>query len=242
MTRAITVRPDEADHITLRKQAERLRVRPGTLARMLVHAGLSGDAPAQGRSEAHAALVRLVRRSHQHPARRGGLGERRPCRSRRRAVSVVLDAYVLVALLIADERQTTVRSHVEEWLDVGEELHAPAALPYEVTNVLARLVFKGALKVNDVTEIWQDLATFDLQLHPFDLTHDGPEVAAIIAQLRRRHATYSTYVCLARRFETTLWTLDAALARNAAPPEPDAPATSHSRSKCRTYSSTSSCT
>ena len=62
MTRAITVRLDEADHITLRKQAERLRVRPGTLARMLVHAGLSGDAPAQGCSEAHAALVRLVRR------------------------------------------------------------------------------------------------------------------------------------------------------------------------------------
>ncbi len=56
-------------------------------------------------------------------------------------MSVVLDANVLVALLIADEHQTTVRSHVEEWLDVGEELHAPAALPYEVTNVLARLVF-----------------------------------------------------------------------------------------------------
>ena len=68
MTRAITVRLDEADHIALRKQAERLRVRPGTLARMLVHAGLGGDAPAQGRSEAHAALERLVRRSHQHPA------------------------------------------------------------------------------------------------------------------------------------------------------------------------------
>ena len=85
------------------------------------------------------------------------------------------------------------RGHVEEWLDVGEELHAPAALPYEITNVLARLVFKGALKINDVTEIWQDLAAFDLQLHPFDLTHDGPEVAAITAQLRRRHATDSTY-------------------------------------------------
>jgi len=126
-------------------------------------------------------------------------------------VSVVLDANVLVALLVADERQPTVRGHVEQWLNAGEELHAPAVLPYEVANVLARLVFTGALKINDVTEIWHDLATFDLQLHPFDLTHDGPEVAAIIAQLRRRHATDSTYVCLARRFETTLWTLDAAM-------------------------------
>jgi len=34
-------------------------------------------------------------------------------------VSVVLDANVLVALLVADERQPTVRGHVEEWLDVG---------------------------------------------------------------------------------------------------------------------------
>ncbi|MDQ3887068.1 MAG: hypothetical protein M3308_08730 [Actinomycetota bacterium] len=68
MTRAITVRLDEADHIALLKQAERLRVRPGTLARMLLHAGLGGGALAQGRSEAHAALERLVRRSHQHPA------------------------------------------------------------------------------------------------------------------------------------------------------------------------------
>jgi|AntDryMetagUQ889_1029465.scaffolds.fasta_scaffold49687_1 hypothetical protein len=68
MTRAITVRLDEADHIALRTQAERLGVRPGTLARMLMHAGLSGDAPTQGRSKVHAALERLVRRSHQHPA------------------------------------------------------------------------------------------------------------------------------------------------------------------------------
>ncbi|MDQ3887069.1 MAG: type II toxin-antitoxin system VapC family toxin [Actinomycetota bacterium] len=131
-------------------------------------------------------------------------------------MSVVLDANVLVALLVADERQPTVRCHVEEWLDVGEELNAPAVLPYEVANVLARLVFEGVLKINDVTEIWQDLAAFDLQLHPFNLTHDGPEVAEITTQLRRRHATDSTYVCLARRLETTLWTLDSALARNAA--------------------------
>jgi hypothetical protein len=67
VTRAITVRLDEADHIALREQAERLRVRPGTLARMLVHAGLSGDAPAQGRLDARAALDRLVRRSQQRP-------------------------------------------------------------------------------------------------------------------------------------------------------------------------------
>ena len=67
-----------------------------------------------------------------------------------------------------------------------------------------------------MTEIWQDLAAFDLQLHSFDLVTDGPEIASITVGLRGRHATDSTYVCLAQRLEATLWTLDAALARNAA--------------------------
>ena len=98
----------------------------------------------------------------------------------------------------------------------GEELHAPGVLPYEVANVLARLVFEGALDLDDVTEIWLDLAAFDLQLHSFDLASEGPEIARVTVLLRRRHATDSTYVHLAQRLETTLWTLDGALARNAA--------------------------
>jgi len=63
MTRAVTVRLDEADHAALEKQADQLRVRPGTLARILVHAGLSGNMPAIGSENARTALDRLVKRS-----------------------------------------------------------------------------------------------------------------------------------------------------------------------------------
>lgn len=63
MTRAITVRLDEADHAALVRQADQLRVRPGTLARMLVHAGISGDTSAPEGSGARAAVERLVQRS-----------------------------------------------------------------------------------------------------------------------------------------------------------------------------------
>jgi hypothetical protein len=63
VTRAITVRLDEADHAALEKQAEQLRIRPGTLARILVHAGLSADAATVGNPSARAALDRLVSRS-----------------------------------------------------------------------------------------------------------------------------------------------------------------------------------
>lgn len=65
MTRAITVRLDDADHEALARQAEQLRVQPGTLARMLVHAGLDEAQP--GRLDARDAIARLVRRSRQGP-------------------------------------------------------------------------------------------------------------------------------------------------------------------------------
>ncbi len=69
MTRAITVRLEEADHAALERQAQQVGVRPGTLARMLVHAGLGGDASASDRrAESRAALERLVHRSRQRAA------------------------------------------------------------------------------------------------------------------------------------------------------------------------------
>lgn len=74
MTKAVTLRLDEADQAALHRQAERLQIRPGTLARMLVHAGLNEDAPNPRRSEARAALDRLVQRSRQlAPANAVGL-------------------------------------------------------------------------------------------------------------------------------------------------------------------------
>ena len=65
VTKAITVRLDERDHEALTRQADQLRVSPGTLARMLVHAGLNDENHA-GR-DASAAIARLVRRSRQRP-------------------------------------------------------------------------------------------------------------------------------------------------------------------------------
>jgi predicted nucleic acid-binding protein len=130
-------------------------------------------------------------------------------------VSVVVDASVIVALVVADTRQEAVAAHLNDWVESGEDLHAPAVLPYEIVNVLARLTFDGDLDADDVTAICFDLAALNLALHPLDLAQDGPAVAAITTQLRRRHATDSTYIRLAQQLGTDLWTLDGALARNA---------------------------
>lgn len=131
-------------------------------------------------------------------------------------MSVVVDGSLVVALVVADERQAAVQARFEGWLESGEELHAPAVLPYEVANVLARLAFDGDPTGDDITDTWADLAALDIVLHPFDLTRDGPAVAAITARLRRRHATDSTDIHLAQRIGTTFWTLDGALARASA--------------------------
>lgn len=66
MTRAITIRLDDADHAELERQAGRLGVRPGTLARILVRGGLRADA-APGSTQARAALERLTQRARQNP-------------------------------------------------------------------------------------------------------------------------------------------------------------------------------
>ncbi len=66
MTKAVTVRLTDTDHAALARQTDQLQVSPGTLARMLVHAALSEDAPEP--RDARAAIARLVRRSGQRPA------------------------------------------------------------------------------------------------------------------------------------------------------------------------------
>jgi predicted nucleic acid-binding protein len=96
--------------------------------------------------------------------------------SRRRSMSVVVDADVLIALVVAEEHQAAASEHLARWLDADEELHAPTVLPYQVANVLARLVFTETLAPDEITPIWEDLAAFDLHLHRFDFTADGPAV------------------------------------------------------------------
>lgn len=130
-------------------------------------------------------------------------------------MSVVVDASLIVALVVADERQAAARAHLEAWVEAEEDLHAPAVLPYEIANVLARLMFDGHLDANEIAQTWADLAALDVALHPFNLIQDGPEVAALTARWRRRHATDSTYIRLAQQLDTAVWTLDGPLARNA---------------------------
>lgn len=63
-------------------------------------------------------------------------------------MSGVVDASLIVALMVADQRQGAARARLEGWVESGEVLHAPSVLPYEVANVLARLAFGGVLQAD----------------------------------------------------------------------------------------------
>lgn len=129
---------------------------------------------------------------------------------------VVVDASVVAALFVADERQEEVHARMTRWIRDAEPLHAPSVLPYELSNVLARQSFDGLLNQDDATQIWSDVTQLGIALHPFDPILDGSAVAAITSLLRRRHATDSHYIWIAQLLGTVVWTLDGKIARNAA--------------------------
>lgn len=130
-------------------------------------------------------------------------------------MTAVVDACLPVALITPDPKQVLVAARIRAWIAAGEELHAPAVLPYEIANVLARRVWEGTFNLADVPQAWADLQALGITLHAFDFLTDGPHVAAIAGTLRRRHATDCVYISLAQRLGSEVWTIDGPLARTA---------------------------
>jgi predicted nucleic acid-binding protein len=127
-------------------------------------------------------------------------------------VAVVVDASLVAALASRDVRAGAVEQRFRDWLDAGEELHAPSLLPYEVANALTRLVVAGRLPSVRLAEAWSHVERLPLQLHPLQ---SGPSVIAIALRLHRQTSYDAAYIFLAQQLGGELWTLDGPLARNA---------------------------
>ena len=130
-------------------------------------------------------------------------------------MAVVVDAGIVVALFTPDPRQALAQTRYRAWVSVGEERHAPAVMPYEVLNVLARQVWDGVLTAAEADAVCADLGGLGITMHPFEVTREGPRSLAIARMLRRRHATDCAYVSLAERLGTVVWTLDGPFAQAA---------------------------
>lgn len=128
-------------------------------------------------------------------------------------MAVVVDANILIVLVSSEERRQKVRDRLSYWSEVGEQLHAPALLPYEVANGLARLMSAGLMTPQDLRSAWHTFERLRITYHPLHL--DGDKVVSIALQLRRSSAYDAAYVALAQDLGAELWTLDGPLARNA---------------------------
>jgi len=127
----------------------------------------------------------------------------------------VVDACLPVALITPDPKQAVVAAKFRAWSTAGEDLHAPGILPYEIANVLSRLVWEGNFDPADIPQAWADIQDLGIPLHPFDFLADGPRIASIARALRRKHATDCAYISLASRLRCDVWTIDGQLARSA---------------------------
>ena len=130
-------------------------------------------------------------------------------------MAAVVDACLPVALITPDPKQAAVAAKFRAWAAAGEDLHAPGVLPYEIANVLARLVWEGNFTAADIPQSWVDIQALGITPHAFDFLADGPQIAAIASALRRKHATDCAYISLALRLGCDVWTIDGPLARAA---------------------------
>jgi hypothetical protein len=80
-------------------------------------------------------------------------------------VAIVVDAGLPIALAVGDPRAPTVDNLRQGWLTAGEELHAPALLPYEVANALTRLVAASMFPAQRVQAAWQTVMAVPITYH-----------------------------------------------------------------------------
>jgi predicted nucleic acid-binding protein len=127
-------------------------------------------------------------------------------------MAFVVDASVILAWLLPDERSADAQSVIER-LALGHQAQAPALLPYEVGNALLQAQRRRRIPAALAVELEQAWARLPIALAPAD--HAS---AARAGELARRHdlSLYdAAYLELAQHRRFALATLDAPLRRAA---------------------------
>jgi predicted nucleic acid-binding protein len=125
---------------------------------------------------------------------------------------VVLDACVVLALVLSEERAEDVSRALGDWAAAETALHAPALAHYEIASGLTRSRAGGSLRAEDVAEAWEIVAGLGLILHE---PADGERVVEIACELEWHSAYDAAYLALGERLGVEVWTLDGPLYRNA---------------------------
>lgn len=109
-------------------------------------------------------------------------------------MAIVVDANLVIALAVDDDRAPAITTQFAQWTRDGERLHAPDLLPYEVASGLTRMIAAGAFPEDDLARAAATIRSLPIVYHPLD---DPAGAVEIALQLGRRSAYDAAYILLA---------------------------------------------
>jgi predicted nucleic acid-binding protein len=116
---------------------------------------------------------------------------------------IVVDTNIFLAVLLEEpEREAVIR------LTSGQEIIAPAVLPYEIGNALSALVKKGRITGSEAEKVWSYSRQIPVQLKPVDIG------AALSLAVQAGIYAYDAYfIHAAISYRASLLTLDRGMRR-----------------------------
>jgi predicted nucleic acid-binding protein len=124
-----------------------------------------------------------------------------------RAVRVVLDANLAVALFLPLSYSAQAREHIAVWDRQGLELLAPTLFEYEINSALHRAAAIGLMTHREARMAMQEAQA--LAIHCVSPSPELHELAMHWAQRLNHHKSYDAqYVALAEQERADFWTAD----------------------------------
>jgi len=116
---------------------------------------------------------------------------------------VVVDACVIVKWFVDEEHSKVARLLRDSYVNGLVEIAVPALMPYEVLNALKRSGAYGKDELKEIAEVLEDY-----QFETYELSGDLAKSTIEIAMGKRLTIYDASYVALAGKLETVLYTAD----------------------------------
>lgn len=121
--------------------------------------------------------------------------------------SVVIDAGFAFKLLMPNPQRDHIKGLVRQWSQEGRLLHAPTLWLYELTSILTKAVYFGALAPADAEASLTLALDLGVQLVAPD-EDQANQALRWTLRLQRAAAYDSFYLALAETLDCELWTAD----------------------------------
>ena len=122
-------------------------------------------------------------------------------------MTVVVDANILIAFVVADEPlHTQAKQLITFWHGTNEDLIAPRLFRSEITAVIRKAVYQQRITAEQGRILLEQVLSYPITYHEDDdLLKEAYEIAV---RFNRPRAYDSQYMALAERFDCEFWTAD----------------------------------